>query len=184
MLNKDAMKNLIIILVSLTLFSCVEFEPLQKNDKVYILFEQGTSVPEEVIIKAQELKGKLRGMDYENYYSHCSIMIDSVVYTTHPAHGVMKFTMSDVHKNDSREYIEWYVQDKEALIDELEYLIETEDKYNKIGALMTVAPIPSPNKPTKFFCSKLVAYALFFDGDKRFKRYGNMDMLDVYMLVR
>lgn len=151
-------------------------------DTITILFEKGQTFAEKAIIKLQETKAKELFADVP-CFSHCSIMIDSMVYQTHPAHGVMKSKFTEGGHPELRCMVETAVYNKDCLKAHLDFLVENENKYYKWGVVAQLIYMLTwtwlgNKKPTKFYCSKLVAYALGF------KSYYKMDMLDIYLKLK
>jgi len=150
-------------------------------DTITVIFEQGFTDAEKLIIDLEKCKGKRLGLNFNKYYSHCSIMIDSMIYDTHPKHGVIcnKFAPND----RNREFIEISVDNKQEIKNKLDYLDDTENVYYYEGVVfqgiyMQIGIWLGNKEPHKFYCSKLVSYVLGYPN------YYKMDILDVYVKVK
>ena len=129
----------------------------------------------------EKQKAEKLGFHFDKYYSHCAIMIDSMIYDTHPKHGVLcnRFVPND----RNRELINIMVDNKQEIKDKLDFLDATENVYYYEGVVfqgiyMKTGLWLGNKKPHLFYCSKLVAYVLGFPN------YYKMDILDVYINIK
>lgn len=135
------MKNILYLFSILLFASCVNIKyddqsKSVKNDTVIIVFETGKSFIEHVIAKKVKIENKFIGLN-EKGYSHVKILIvidsDTLMYETHPKHGVIcnKFDGSI----DNRTFINFPVENKNEVKDNCDYENSLNEPYSYAIAL-------------------------------------------------
>ena len=136
------MKNIFIIL--LLLAACVRIEPeaIDEPDKIYIVFEEGFSVSERIIMFTQKAKCKARGVDMGKGKSHVYICFDSITkaaLTTYPADTltVRRTIVADNAYKPGRVIFEIDVIDLDEYIGRGDSALMNKNGYDYSGAIST-----------------------------------------------